>query len=149
MKNGSEISRDIMAEDEPFAETQRVVIPVIAEELVVGKRVVETGTVRILKTVQMTEHVWEEAVQRDEVTVEHVPIGQKIECPVNVRHEGDTMIIPVMEEIFVLQKQLVLKEEIRITRRTSMARQPMSATLQHEEVEVERHPVSEAVLKNT
>lgn len=46
--------------------------------------------------------------------VQRVPIDKIIDQPVSPRQEGDTMIFPVVEEVLVVQKKLVLKEEIHV-----------------------------------
>src|SRR5690606_31687528 len=57
---------------------------------------------------------------------------------VAIRYEGDTMIVPVLEEVLVMQKRLLLEEEVRITRRRSEHRAPQRVMLREEHAEVER-----------
>lgn len=118
--------------DEPL------VVPVIAEELRVERRAVETGRVRLNKVVREREEVVDEPLLREEVHVERVPVNRVVEGEVQVRHEGDTMIIPVLEEVLVVEKRLMLKEELRVTRRRVEERRPQTVTLRSEEVTVER-----------
>jgi hypothetical protein len=47
--------------------------------------------------------------------VRRVTVNRVIDEPAKPRQEGDTMIYPVMEEVLVVQKKLVLKEEIYVT----------------------------------
>jgi len=123
----------------PSAAAPQTVIPVVREELDVGKRRVETGRgVRVHKTVQERQAVVDEPLAKDEVRVERVKVERTVEAPVDVRYEGDTMIIPVLEEVLVVQKRLVLKEEIRVTRRRSETRAPQRVTLRSEDAEIER-----------
>ena len=122
---------------------EETVIPVVAEELVVGKRTVEAGKVRIHKTVREHEETVDEPLLQDEVEVERVPINQFIERPIDARYEGDTLIVPVLEEVLVVEKRLVLKEELRIVRRRTEQRAPQQVTLRHEEVNIERLPADE------
>jgi uncharacterized protein (TIGR02271 family) len=79
-------------------------------------------------------------VARDEVDVERVPVGTFVDGPVEARVEGDTTVIPVLEEVLVVQRRLRLKEEIRITKRRVEGRATERVTLLSEEVEVERVP---------
>jgi hypothetical protein len=58
-----------------------------------------------------------ESLLEEAVNVERVPVNRFIEQPVETRQEGDVTIVPVMEEVLVVQRRLMLKEEIRITRR--------------------------------
>lgn len=114
------------------------VVPVMEEELRVGKRVVETGRVRIHKTVHEHEEVVDEPLMREEYDVERVPIDEFVDGPVGPRHEGETLIVPVLEEVLVVEKRLVVREELRITRKRSEERRPQRVKLLSEEVSVER-----------
>jgi uncharacterized protein (TIGR02271 family) len=116
----------------------RLVIPVIAEELDVQKRVVETGKVRVTKAVHERETVVDEPLFRDEVDVERISVHRPVEGPVPVRYEDDTVIISIMEEVLVVQKQLILKEELHIRKRRVETRQPQQVTLRQEEARIER-----------
>lgn len=111
-------------------------IPVIEEKLQVDKKTVETGTVRIIKKVTEEEVTIDVPTAREEVEVERVPLNKYIETPPSVRHEGETMIIPVIKE--VIEKRLVLVEEVRITRRKVQTEARQQVTLRKEKVVVER-----------
>src|SRR5579885_363982 len=56
-------------------------------------------------------------VFQDEYEIEHVPVGRVLDAPVAQRQEGDTLVLPVVEEVLVYRRKLFLREEIRITRR--------------------------------
>jgi uncharacterized protein (TIGR02271 family) len=114
------------------------VVPVIEEELRVGKRVVETGRVRVTKTVHEHEEVVDEPLMREEYDVERVPIDEFVDGPVGPRHEGETLVVPVLEEVLVVEKRLVVREELRITRKRTEERRPQRVKLLSEEVSVER-----------
>ena len=120
----------------------RLVIPVIEEVATVSRRLVETGhAVRVRKLVHEDEVNVDGSSTVDHADVERVAVGRVLDGPVGVRHEGDVMIVPVVEERLVTVKQLVLVEEIRITRITRSSRvQPATVpvTLRREEVVVER-----------
>ena len=116
---------------------ETLVVPVIAEELDVQKRVVETRKVRINKVVHEHETVVDEPLFRDEVEVERVLVHRPIEEPLTVRYEDDTIIVPIMEEVLVVQKQLILKEELRIRKRRVEIHQPQQVTLHREEAHIE------------
>lgn len=127
------------AEEKPaLAETT---IPVWQEELQVGTRKIDTGKgVRIRKTVSEEEQIVEPPLLHEELSVETVPVGEWVESatPPQARYEGDTLIVPVLEEVVVVQKRLRLKEELRITRHRKETRVPQSVMLKSEQVTVER-----------
>jgi uncharacterized protein (TIGR02271 family) len=122
--------------DDAASRSGRAVLPVVREELVVGKRRVEKGTVHVQKRVRERVVVVEAPLVREEATVERVPIGRLVDGPRPVRREGDTLVLPVVEEVFV--KRLRLIEEIRITKRQTVARRAVKVPLRREEVVVKR-----------
>ncbi|GAB3321458.1 hypothetical protein GCM10027299_15920 [Larkinella ripae] len=121
----------------------RQTIPVVEERAVFDKRVVETGTVRISKRVVEEVKNFELPLLTEEFEVERVPINQYIETPPPaVRYEGETMIIPVLQEVIVVEKRLMLVEEVRISKQQRMTQQSQQVTLRREEVTVERQAAS-------
>ena len=117
---------------------EALVIPVVAESLALRKRMLDRGAVRVHMTVGEREVVVDEPTAEDRVTVERVAINQPIDKPVRPRVEGDTTIIPVMKEVLLVRKQLMLVEEVRLTKTRVEVRQPQTVTLRAEEAQVER-----------
>lgn len=117
---------------------ETIVIPVIEEELAVGKRPVELGRVRVSKVVHADEEVVDVPLIEDRIEIERVPMHRLISEPLSARVEGNTTIVPVMKEVFVVQKQLMLVEEVHVHTRRVEAHRPQSVTLRREEVHVER-----------
>jgi len=132
----------------PDTSNERV-IPVLVEELAVQKRVAETGKVRITKTVHEREEVVDEPLVREEVEVERVPIQRVVDGPVPIRDEDGTTIIPILEEVLVVEKRLMLKEELHIRKRRVEIHQPQQVTLRCEEARVEREEAHIERLHNT
>ncbi|MFC3125430.1 YsnF/AvaK domain-containing protein [Pseudoroseomonas globiformis] len=89
-------------------------VPLIEERLISRKRVVETGRVRISVTNETAEDVVRETLQTRHAEVERVSLDREVTEVPQPRQEGDVLIIPVVEEILVIEKRLVLKEEIRL-----------------------------------
>jgi uncharacterized protein (TIGR02271 family) len=114
------------------------VIPVVEETLDIQKRRVETGGVRCTKVVREREELVDEPLIRDEVIVKRLAVNCVVESPPAVRQEGNSIIIPVLEEILVVEKRLILKEELHITTRRVEAHTPQTVTVRSEEVIVER-----------
>jgi uncharacterized protein (TIGR02271 family) len=115
-------------------------IPLIEEQLEVGKREVERGRVVVRKRVETREELAEAVLHGDELSVERVPLGVPVDAAPPVREEGDVLIVPVLEEQLVVQTRLILKEELRITRhrRADTFREPVR--LRAERAEVIREP---------
>lgn len=126
------------------------VIPIVAETLSVSKKVVDTGTVRVTKTVSERSETVDVPLAREEVTVERVPVDRLLEAgektPVQ-RHEGNTLVVPLMEEVLVVETRLFLKEELRITKNRREVHEPQTVTLRREEARIERVAATEAPQK--
>ena len=121
-------------QDEPM------VVPVLVEELDVQKRPVEIGKVRITKVVHERETTVDEPLWHDDVAITRVPIQRVVDGPVPVREENGTTIISVVEEVLVVEKRWMLREEIHIRQQRIETHQPQRITLRSEEVQVERVP---------
>lgn len=119
-------------------QTEQVVIPLVQENLKVEKQTVTKGLVRIQKTVTEYQETVDEPLLREEVIVERMPINRVVDKVQPVRQEGDTMIVPVFEEVLVVEKRLMLKEELHIRRQQTQVREPQSITLRREEIHVQR-----------
>ncbi|HEX8267733.1 MAG TPA: YsnF/AvaK domain-containing protein [Pyrinomonadaceae bacterium] len=120
-------------------ENQPATIPVIEEQLTVDKRVIEKGRVRISKKVRETDETVNIPLVQENVQVERVPINQFIaEPPPPVRYEGNVMIIPVLREVVIVEKRLVLVEELRVTKQQTQTQETQKIRLRKEEVNVKR-----------
>lgn len=125
----------------PEEPLKTIVLPVYEEQLLVSKQRVDTGKgVRIEKTViekpqNINEILYHEHVEINRVAVDRVlPAGDK---PTN-RYDGDTLIIPVVEEVLVVEKRLRLKEELHITKNIRKENQVETLLVKSEEVSIER-----------
>ncbi len=116
------------------------IIPLVAEQIDIQKRQVETGRVRITKTVETEEQTVDVALHREDVTVERVPVERFVTEVPPVRHEGDVMIVPIMEEVLVVEKRLMVREELRLTTRRTETTEPRTVVLRKETAHVERVP---------
>jgi len=126
-----------MSQANPPSDDIRV-IPVVEEILDVRQRRVETGRVRITKIVHEREEEVNAPRVREEVTIERVTLNRLVDAPVSMRQEGDTFIIPLLEEVVVVEKRLMVKEELRITKRRIEEHASQKVMLRREEIVVER-----------
>jgi uncharacterized protein (TIGR02271 family) len=115
-----------------------LVIPRIEEEPDIQKQVVETGKVRITKVVHEREALVDEPLGREEVEITRVPIQRVVDRPIPVRYEDDTVVISILEEVLVVEKRLMLKEELHIRKQRREVHQPQQITLRSEEAHIER-----------
>jgi uncharacterized protein (TIGR02271 family) len=115
----------------------QIVLPVIEETLEVQKRQTEGGHVRIAKTVSEREVVVDEPLMQEHVEVNRVVVNQVVDAVPPIRYEGDTMIIPILEEVVVVDVRLMVREEVHIIRRREQIHEPQRVVLRREEVHVE------------
>jgi stress response protein YsnF len=119
-------------------ELDTTVIPVVEEKASVVKRPVTSGRVVVKTTVDTEERTLRETLSEEKVDVERVAINRIVDVVPHVRTEGDVTIIPVLEERLVVEKQLVLVEEVRIRRSASAETVEVPVTLRKERATVER-----------
>jgi uncharacterized protein (TIGR02271 family) len=112
-------------------------IPVHEERLRITRRAVQTDRVVLRKTVTEHEEPVDLSLRSETLSVERVPVNRVVASPPAVREEGDEMIVPVLEEIMVVETRLVLKEELRIRRIHATRTEHRTARLRREEVAVE------------
>lgn len=120
------------------AEPKRVVIPVVQETIEIEKHARPTGVVHVHRRVHEEVEEIDEPLESVEVEVERVPIGAWIDSAPAERQEGDTTIIPVVEEVPVVVMRLRLVEEVRVTRRRTVRRYRDRVNVRRTEVAVER-----------
>ena len=134
-------------------EKDKAVISLVEETAHVDKRLVETGRVRIRTHTEVTEQVLRETLRSDAVGVTRVPVDRVImegEVAPQVRTEAGVTIIPVLEEVLVIEKRLVLKEEIHISQSTMGQDVEVPVTLHKQRATVERiEPDGTITLKTT
>jgi uncharacterized protein (TIGR02271 family) len=114
------------------------VVPVIAEELDIGKRKKRTGAVRVTKDAVEHDEKISMPLTRERAEVKRVIINQPVDGPLPIRREGDTIIMPVVEEVPVVVKRLMLKEEIHVTRRKTTDQHDETVTVRSENANIER-----------
>jgi uncharacterized protein (TIGR02271 family) len=117
---------------------QAGVIRAAKEELIVGKRSVQRARVRVSKTVRKRDELIKQPLEYDKVEIDRVPVNRAIKRAVAPHYEGDVLVIPVVEEVVVVRKQLMLKEELRIRKRAMRTVHKERVALRAEEVNVER-----------
>lgn len=121
-------------------EPAETVIPLLEEHLRLGKRVRETGRVRVSVTTGAEARRIEETLRSKLVEIERVPVGRTVAEAPPVREEGDTLVIPVLEEVLVVERRLVLREEVRLRLRVEERRHAEEVTLRRQSAAIERLP---------
>ena len=131
-------SQDLGRSPSPGRGGESQTISLLEEIAVVSKRRVVTGRLKIKTVTELHQESADLVLDRQVVDVTRVPVDRLIEEVPDVRTEGDTTIVPVVEERFVVVKQLVLKEELHIRHRTERETVQPSITLRRQSAVVER-----------
>lgn len=127
-------------QEEEDVEGQGGTLPLLSEEIAVSKETVETGRVRVATRTRERDALIDEALAREHVEIDTVPIGSRIDAMPAVRQEGDTTIIPIVEETLAVERRLVLKEEVRVRRVRETEHHKETVKLRYQEAVVTRHP---------
>jgi stress response protein YsnF len=114
-------------------------IPMVEERAVVHTRKRLTGVVRVRTVVDEDEQVIDQPLRTEQVEVKRIPLGDRwVEAPVPVRHEGDTTIVTLHEEVVVVETRLRAIEEVHLIRREATTRStPKRVTLRREQAVIE------------
>lgn len=113
-------------------------IPVIEEQVFIGKQEVTTGKVIIAKTIEEQEKELTLTTMREHCEVNRVPAGYYVDDIPDVRYEGDTMIIPVLREEAVVVKKIYLVEELHVTRTKEESTETRKVMVRKENFDVSR-----------
>ena len=114
------------------------VLPLVEETLATHRRTVETGTVRVRTVLQQREEIARAEIYRHAVSVEHVPINREIDVVPEPWEDGDVLVIPVVEEVLVVEKRLMLREELRVRRHREVDQIAQPVSLRSMQAVVER-----------
>ena len=120
-----------------FAETESQAIPVVREEIKVGKREVQRGGVRIFSRV-VEEPVDESLSLREEhVSVQRRTVDQPIDPADITAFKDATIEMRESAEEAIVQKSARIVEEVTIGKEVTNREEHVHDTLRHTEVEVE------------
>lgn len=108
-------------------------IAVTEEVLRIDKRRVATGTVRVRTETETVQELASIMLERQDVEVTRIILNQPVQQAPQIRTEGDVTIIPVVEEVLVVEKRLVLREELHVRKSVSRERyeEPVTLRKQH------------------
>jgi stress response protein YsnF len=117
-----------------------VVVPIVEEEAKVRTREREGDTVRISRKDASHEETLRIPITHEEVDVQRVKVGARVDGPIEPWRDGETLVIPVMEQVPVVTMQWVVREEIRVTRHARREEREQTVRLRRQEAVVERNP---------
>jgi stress response protein YsnF len=118
----------------------------VAEEAIAHVHEVDRGRLLIDKTVEMVPHQANVDVGTDRVEVERVPVNEEVDSPPQVRQDGDTLVVPVIEEVLVVTKRYRIIEEVRVTKYRDIRTETFEDELKREVVTVTEEDVEGNVI---
>ena len=118
---------------------EEIVVPLQAEQIEVTRRETVAGQVTVSTVTRAREALVDELLTDEHAEVERVECRRLIEAMPDVRQEGDTIIVPVVEEVVVVERRLFLKEEIRIRRVRATRRHTETVTLREQDAVIVRN----------
>jgi len=121
-------------------DAREIIVPLLSEEISVSKRVVPKSRVQVLRVTRQHEELVDQLLAREHVEVERIPIEREVDLAPVVREEGDTIVIPIVEEALTVRRRLVLKEEVRIRKIRETERHQERVTLRKQEAKITRLP---------
>ena len=93
---------------------------------------------RVSSVTRQHDFLVDEVLTHETVEVERVPIGRPVVGRPPIREEGDTTILSVVEEIVVVERRLILKEEVHIRRVRVDERHRETVTVRDQDVVISR-----------
>jgi uncharacterized protein (TIGR02271 family) len=125
--------------NEEKATTSSTVLPIVEEKVEITKKVIDKAKVRLSKVVSEHTETFNLPISEDEITVTRVPRNVIVDsAPEGVRYEGNVMIIPVLKEVAVVEKRILLVEEIHVVKNINQKIETKEVVLREEKLQVER-----------
>lgn len=116
---------------------EEAAIPVVEEELAVGKRTVETGGVRVTKEVTAKPVEEDVRLHEEHVTVERRPVNREVQPGDLNAFENSTIEMREMAEEAVVEKRARVVEEVVVGKEATERTEHISDTIRKTDVRVE------------
>lgn len=115
-------------------------LPLHTEEVVVARRNTAGDTVRVAIVTREHERLVDEELTHERVEIDRVVVGRVVDAVPPIREDGDLTIIPVVEEevVVVVERRLVLREEIHMRRVRVTERHRETVTVRRQDAEISR-----------
>ena len=127
----------LAASAETSAADQERTLELREEQLVAHKQVRELGEVEVRTEVDEIPGRLEVDAYREEVQIDHEPVGTVVSERDDPWEEDGVLVVPVYEEQLVVTRRLVLRERLRIRRVGTTERQLFQDTLRRERLVIE------------
>jgi uncharacterized protein (TIGR02271 family) len=112
-------------------------LPVYEEQLLVDKETHEIGEIVVRKVIEEVPTQAEVDAIHEELDVEHVSVDEVVKQRREPWREGNVLVVPVYEEQMIVVRQLVMREQLRISLHQVTEKHVLADTLKREHVTVE------------
>jgi uncharacterized protein (TIGR02271 family) len=113
------------------------VVPVVEEELVVGKRQVQRGGVRVYSHVVETPVEEKLTLEQERAVVERHPVNRPVSEADLAKLKDQSIEITESEEVPVVEKSARVVEEVLVSKETTERTERVTDTVRKTEVEIE------------
>lgn len=124
-------------------EDRPTVLPLAEEALNVSVRETTTGRVRVSTVTETFEEVVRRELRGVRASVERVLVNRTLapgEAPPVPRTQGNVTIIPILEEVLIVEKRLLLKEELHVTETATIEQIEVPVELRRQQAVIEHLP---------
>jgi hypothetical protein len=132
---------DIPSSQDAHAEVE--IIPLAEEVVRLDKHQVTKAKVRVRTVVEVVDELASASLDEETVEVTRVPVDRIVEQAPDIRTENDVTIIPVLEEVLIVEKRLVLKEELHVRKRIKTEEVEVPVQRRRQQAIVERIPMDD------
>jgi stress response protein YsnF len=120
---------------------EEIVVPLHEEGVSIAKKRVVTGPLRISTVTHQEEALVDETLTQENVEVERTAVNRFVDRMPSVREEGETLVIPIVEEILRVERRLLLKEEVRVRRTWATRRHEERVKIRKQHAIITRLPI--------
>lgn len=134
----SNLRTDSLQRDTAVERSGKTAIPVVQEEMQIGKRAMERGGVRVFSRMVETPVNETISLREEHVSVERRPVDQPINPADVTAFKDKTIEVRETAEEAVVQKTARVVEEVVVGKEVSQRQQNIKDTVRHTEVEVQQ-----------
>jgi stress response protein YsnF len=116
-------------------------IAVIEERLGIHTTLTPAARIRVRRRTERRVATVPLELARDEFVCERVAIDRTVDAVPLPRVEGDIVIVPRCEEVLVVERRIVLREELRFSRKRVLRPVVVRGALRSDRIEVHRTPL--------
>jgi stress response protein YsnF len=123
-----------------------VVVPLHVEEISVAKRRVKKAVVKVATVTRNRNQLVEEQLTHERVDVTRVPVDRYVESVPPVRVEDGVTIMSVVEEVVVVERRLLLREEVHVRSVRTAENFVETVELREQDAVITRTPADEQAM---